>query len=92
MFVGTFTEGPGLPVPRRRTFAAATSPPPADRCPLSSGLSDADCTPHSWLRLSAYAGSRGAGNPAPVPLKKPEGPAQETLGGGETEMGVVGLR
>ena len=83
MFVGTFTERQGLPVPRRRTFAADI---------VSSALSDADCTPQSWLRLSAYAGSRGAGNPAPVPLKKPEGPAQETLGGGETEMGVVGLR
>ena len=65
MFVGTFTECAGLSVPRRRTFAADI---------LSSALSDADCTPQSWLRLSAYAGSRGTANPAPSPMKKPEGP------------------
>ena len=63
--MGKFTERPGLPVPRRRTFAADI---------LSSALSDADCTPQSLLRLSAYAGSRGTGNPAPSPMKKPEGP------------------
>jgi len=62
-FVGPVSERPGLPVPRRRTFAAGILP---------SALSDADCTPQSLLRLSAYAGSRGTGNPAPTTMKKPE--------------------
>ena len=46
--------GSGLPMPRRRTFADAL---------VASAHSDAAGASPSWLRLAAYAGSRGTGNP-----------------------------
>jgi len=48
-------RGSGLPMPRRRTFAAPI---------LGFAHSDADYASPSWLRLSAYAGSRGMGSPS----------------------------
>ena len=47
-------EGSGLPVPRRRPFASGILP---------SAHSDAAIASPSWLRLAAYAGSRGTGSP-----------------------------
>ena len=51
----------GLPTPRRRTFAAGILP---------FAHSDADIAPQSLLRLSAYAGSRGMGNPDQTAARK----------------------
>ena len=45
----------GLPVPHRRSFAQDI---------LSFAHSDAACASPSWLRLAAYAGSRGTGSPS----------------------------
>ncbi len=42
-------------MPRRRTFEDAI---------LASSHSDAAGASPSWLRLAAYAGSRGMGNPS----------------------------
>ena len=45
--------GSELPVPRRRTFAAGIVP---------AAHSNAAGASPSWLRLAAYAGSRGTGS------------------------------
>jgi len=70
-------------VPRRRTIAADI---------LSSALSDADCTPQSLLRLSAYPGSRGTGDPAPTLMKKLNQDRSTQMKGSQTFTAVgVGL-
>jgi hypothetical protein len=51
---GCTTQGSGLPVPRRRTFAQGILP---------FAHSDAAFASPSWLRSAAYAGSRGTGSP-----------------------------
>ena len=43
-------------MPHRRTFATGILP---------FAHSDAACASPSWLRLAAYAGSRGTGSPSP---------------------------
>ena len=68
-------DGSGLPVPRRRTFAAALQ---------ASALSDADVASPSWLRSSAYAGSgaRAVPHAVHVPLTgRREGGLSKANGG-----------
>jgi len=58
--------------------------------------SDADGASPSWLRLSAYAGERGAGHPKPPvfggaqsPIRRRLALSAETVGGHAQKKGVV---
>ena len=53
--VSVHRGGSGLPTPHRRTFAEAV---------VASAHSDVAYASPSWLRLAAYAGSRGMANPS----------------------------
>jgi hypothetical protein len=53
--VSVHRGGSALPTPHRRTFADAV---------VASAHSDAAYASPSWLRLAAYAGSRGMANPS----------------------------
>ena len=78
-------HGPGLPMPRRRTFATSTNPPQADRCPLSfahsmlTALRHPACDDQSAAdRCPSNAGSRDMGSPSRMPDQ------HGTWGGGHT--------
>jgi len=71
--IDAFREGRGRPRPESRTFARGI-------LPLTH--SDADGALPSWLRLSAYAGSRGTGGPSPPGWTATEAPWASARPGG----------